>query len=109
MELRQWARTWRAIHHLTQDEISTRLGISKTSYCNYENGHSELHPQNARKLVAIIGDPPSEAPGRVAEPAPPPFGDRLLLTPCDFCGEETPVAYKGRRYLHCAHCGQLLP
>ena len=36
---------------LTQEQIAKIIGVAKTTYCNYENGHSEMEFDTIIKLA----------------------------------------------------------
>ncbi len=41
----------RKANNLTQDQVAEIIGVAKTTYCNYENGRSEMEFSSIIKLA----------------------------------------------------------
>lgn len=111
MELFVWARTYRVLQRMSQEEMARELGISRQAYSTFENGQSQLRPLNARRLINLIGEPPEDSSAQTSnEPAAeyPARPDRLLLSPCPHCDQDVPLAYRGTDFRFCARCGKPL-
>jgi len=50
-------RELRAEHVLSQQDLATRAGVSKTTIVHIETGRIRPHPSTVRKLAAALGVP----------------------------------------------------
>lgn len=52
--MREWLSCFRAENKMTQEEVSNAVGISRSSYCNIENGGRNPSVETAKKIAEVL-------------------------------------------------------
>nr|WP_244925806.1 helix-turn-helix transcriptional regulator [Enterococcus xiangfangensis] len=55
--LKQWLKIMREEKGYTQESIAEKVGIAKTTYSSYEQGHRRPSITTAKKLAVVLGVP----------------------------------------------------
>lgn len=48
-------RRWRDAEHLTQEELSVKLGMSRNTYSSYEDGRARPRPKKGQAIAEYFG------------------------------------------------------
>jgi transcriptional regulator with XRE-family HTH domain len=62
MSYAQWLSDRRAAMHLAKSELSRRSGVNRDTIADIESGKHEPHQDTVRRLEALLGPYPGNAP-----------------------------------------------
>ena len=101
-ELRKEGRVWRIRVGLSQEEVSTLLGLTKAVYGLFErgkNGMSKRNKEGLRRLISI---------DKTGLTATTKTGEKLRKITCGVCYQETVYSLGDMVAKFCLHCGKQL-
>ena len=105
MNLRDRAITWRSRRRLSQQEVASRIGLSRNAYWRFETGKGNLSRPNERKLEALMADsvgsnrhPPQEMMRDTAEKFVNTLAAELHALADTVAGEHFSGELRGRRF-----------
>lgn len=103
-ELRDLGKAWRHGMGLSQEEVSTMLGLTKAVYGLFERGKSGMSKRNKVGLRRLISVDKTTTGGVIGVQK----GERLRKITCGACYQDTVYSLGETVAKFCMHCGKLL-